>query len=434
MKRARVWDPLYGRIDLSDFEFSLIRLPEVQRLRYIRMCNINSLLVTGASEISRFEHTLGVLRLTQEWISAHPMHSATANDLKAAAILHDMQTGPFGHSLQYVFEDNKVEGDFTHDDISHGSRSAYHQELEAKTCFLGVPFGAQTLLGKNWQSVSSLIRGEGALGKLISGTIDLDNIDNVVRLAYHVGVANSNDAQLALDLARIIIIDKNSLTVPVCAIEKIQRWQEIRKALYKLLLLDWAEFSAKAMLTRAMEKAIERNLIGSDCWLYTDTELLNYLETSAVGNAQETGELVKRLKGGDLYDPIALLGSPSVEKYDYLSSVKTKLELEASLIRFAKKKLKLTIKPLIHFILDKGKTERAVDVTVQENSEVITIGRSSKALLIGFFISKSGLSASDVSALTNHLTELLQHFGVNSITSLEDPMGEDRCAPQLNLL
>lgn len=434
MRRARVWDPLYGRIDLSEFEFSLIHLPEVQRLRYIRMCNINSLLVTGASEISRFEHTLGVLRLTQEWISVHPMHSATANDLKAAAILHDMQTGPFGHSLQYVFEDNKVEGDFTHDDISHGSRATYHQELEAKTCFLGMPFGAQALLGKSWQSVSNLIRGKGALGKLISGTIDLDNIDNVVRLAYHVGVANSTDAQLALDLARDIIIDKKGLTVPFRSIEKIQRWQEIRKALYKLLLLDWAEFSAKAMLTRAMEKAIERNLIGSDCWLYTDTELLNHLEVSTVGNAQETGELIKRLKRGDLYDPIALLGSPSVEKYDYLSSVKTKLELEASLISFAKKSLKLTIKPLIHFILDKGKTERAVDVTVQENSEVITIGRSSNALLIGFFISKSGLSASDASALTNNLTELLQSFGVNSITSLEDPMGEDQCAPQLNLL
>lgn len=69
--RGRCWDPLYGRTELSHFEYALLSTPEVQRLRYIRMCNINSMLVTGASEISRFEHSLGVLRLVQEWIDAH---------------------------------------------------------------------------------------------------------------------------------------------------------------------------------------------------------------------------------------------------------------------------------------------------------------------------------------------------------------------------
>ena len=74
----RIWDPLYGRTKLTEFEARLISLPEIQRLRYIRMCNINSLLVTGASEISRFEHTLGVLRLAQEWARANELEPMAA--------------------------------------------------------------------------------------------------------------------------------------------------------------------------------------------------------------------------------------------------------------------------------------------------------------------------------------------------------------------
>ena len=51
LNARRSWDPLYGRIEFTDFEYGLLRLSEVQRLRYVRMCNINSLLVSGASEI-----------------------------------------------------------------------------------------------------------------------------------------------------------------------------------------------------------------------------------------------------------------------------------------------------------------------------------------------------------------------------------------------
>lgn len=58
----RVFDPLYGRLQLTPLESRVFAVPELQRLRYIRMCNINSMLITGASEISRFEHALGTLR------------------------------------------------------------------------------------------------------------------------------------------------------------------------------------------------------------------------------------------------------------------------------------------------------------------------------------------------------------------------------------
>jgi len=439
MLPTRVWDPLYGRIDLSKYEYKLISLPEVQRLRGIRMCNINSLLVTGASEISRFEHTIGVLRLTQEWIKYHSISDEDANDLAAAALLHDMQTGPFGHSLQYVLEENEVDGNFIHDDITHGQKNHYHQDLIANASFAGRPFGADTLLGSRWSSVGNLIKGKGPLGPLISGTMDLDNIDNVVRLAYHVGVANTEDSSVALSLARDMDVIDGVLSFSQSILPDISRWLEIRRDLYNLLLLDWAEFSAKAMFTRAMEIALNQNILGASSWVHTDAELLMILEKNGIGEAQSVGDLVKRLRVGDLYTPIAMLQSPSVDFYENLSTIENKSKFESEIVDFAKKELNSRIKIIMHLILDKGKTQRAVSLKIKETGERKIVGKNSKNLLIGFFISKNSLSEKNSTLLATQITKQLHEYGLWNISNINDPMIEktNQVSPldsQINLI
>lgn len=424
IKSNRSWDVLYGRIDYDEYEYSLIQLPEVQRLRYIRMCNINSMLVTGASEISRFEHTLGVLRLTQEWLTHNGVPHQDSANLKAAAVLHDMQTGPFGHSLQYVFEDNEVEGEFLHDDIKQGKEKTYHQDLEARASFSGKPFAAQNLLGEQWKSIAAIIRGEGSLGPIIAGTMDLDNLDNVVRLAYHVGVANSDDAQIVMQIARDLKPFKNGIMISKDSISLVKRWQEVRKRLYELLLLDWAEFSAKAMLTKAMEKAIAFGSIGTQDWLQTDYDLLSKLAQN-IGDSQEIAELAKRIKVGDLYTPVTILESSSIEPYENVSKVDSKNLLETEIANYSKSVLKLNIRPIIHFILDKGKTNRAITVYLKESHEEYLIGENSKKLLIGLFTSRADISAKQRSELELKLIELLGKFNINNSTPTIDPMGQE---------
>lgn len=423
LRPSRVWDPLYGRVDFSKFEFDLISLPEVQRLRNVRMCNINSLLVTGASEISRFEHTIGVLRLTQEWIRVHQVVPQDAYDLTAAAVLHDMQTGPFGHSLQYVLEDNDVDGDFVHEDVAHGYKNSYHQDLLVNASFCGRPFGAKEFLGVHWARVGEVIKGGGTLGPLIAGTMDLDNIDNVVRLAYHVGVARGSDAEIALQLARDIDVNGGILSFSLATVDAISQWQSIRQRLYNLLLLDWAEFSAKAMLTKAIEIAVAKGLIGADSWVHTDEELFATLERHGIGDAQEVSDLIKRIKTGELYEPIALLKSDSIDKYEYFCVADIKKNFELKIVEYAKSTLGVNVKILTHFILDKGKTRRSVRVKIRESSEVVDIGEDSKSLLIGVFLSKSGLSENNLERLRQRILDMLSQDGVHNLSSIEDPMG-----------
>lgn len=428
---ARSWDPLYGRLEMTPFEYDLIALPEVQRLRYVRMCNINSLLVSGASEISRFEHTLGVMHLAKCWIVAHGIPESEGRDLVAAAVLHDMQTGPFGHSMQYVLEDNTTPDDFVHEDITHGRRSAYHQNTLASSSFSGKPFSAHTLLGKKMESVAAIIRGEGQYGPLISGTMDLDNIDNVVRLAFHVGVATDTDRIIPLHLAQALNTSGGELILPVNATESVTRWQAIRTRLYSLLLNDWAEFSAKGMLTKAIEIAIKHDIIGADSWLMTDGAFLDLLDAKGLGEAQETRELVRRLRRGDLYDPIALMESPNIDAYASVSDAEVKKSIELELTQKSKSR---GVRPLVHFILDKGKTNRAIKVRIAESNESIVIGHNSSRLLCGLFVSHSRLNDLDRDRLVHIFSDVLKEHGIGNTVLIPDPMGESSTDFQLSLL
>ena len=420
----RFFDPLYGEMYLSEKEYSLVMSPEIQRLRYVRLCNINSLLITGASEISRFEHVVGVLRLAKEWVGCQVnITSKEAEVFTSAALLHDFQTGPFGHSLQYVFEDNESDGeDFVHDDLDHGDAYRYHQITDENASFAGRRFETQGILGEKWDLVTSLIRGEGELGKLISGSMDLDNIDNVIRLAYHVGVANSEDADVALDLARNLVVEEGRLCCPKRTVVSVERWYQIRKRLYELLLLDWAEFSAKAMLTLAMELAIEGNLLGADTWLKTDLEFLSFLEKESIGEHQRIGNIIKRIRRGDLYFPLLLLKSKSLQHQEKYTSAESKRAMEKELHNLILAETGERCSPLIHPIVDCKKTERAISLRVLESGEDMVVGVDSRQLLIGVFFENSFSSAKKEFAIENLVREFLSVNGLEDQSDIADPL------------
>ena len=439
MNYRRIWDPLYGRTELSEFEGKLLSLPEVQRLRYIRMCNINSLLITGASEISRFEHTLGVLRLAQEWASEHETDQDRRNDLIAAAVLHDVFTGPFGHSFQYVLEDASC-GDleFVHEDVAGGAAQNYYMQIRAAAQFAGSNFAAMQLLKHRWKQVSEIVDGSGRLGPIISGTMDLDNLDNVVRLAYHAGLADRKDIRAVLRLARGIQPGSNlgCLRVQPQAIKEIGRWQKVRKRLYEFLLLDWGEFSAKAMLTRAVERAVAAGILGRNSWLYTDDEFLAHLAHSSIGENQEIADLVRRLRCGDLYWPMWLGRSSRVSLYKELSNPDVKSKLAQTIEAGVLRSCGMSTPAIFHVILDVGKTERAIRVDPGDGRE-IEVGTSSRSLLVGVFLARPWSEGARLfEQAKSRLHSLLAEIGLEEMEPLADPMGQEQAKidAQLTLL
>ncbi len=421
MRATRFFDPLYGRTEFSGRDTELILLPEIQRLRYVRMCNINSLLISGASEVSRFEHVVGVLHLAKIWTETNRITGTDADVFHAAALLHDVQTGPFGHSMEYILADNQItddKGEFRHNDVKHGSERMYLQRAEAAASFMGFRFRAQDVLGPLWDRVAEAIIGQGPHGSLIAGRIDLDNIDNVVRLAYHAGVAERGDGLVAEGLARDIQVIGSALSISRAGAELLVRWQEIRRDLYLLLLHDWAEFSAKAMLTTMLELGVAYDLVGADSWSLTDDQLLFRLTNDAVGDAQSVAEMGRRLMTGDLYAPLGLWRTTDVDAYPVLSSAPEKRKIEQDLSNVLRTKI------IFHVIRDKGKTQRELSLILREDGKTHRFGQDTDEVLVGVFFSRGDFSDPIRKRAEERLRQLLTLRGVSNLTELEDPVGE----------
>lgn len=420
----RILDPLYGRLELTALESRVFAVPELQRLRYIRMCNINSMLITGASEISRFEHALGTLRLAREWTSRRQLSPHIAEAVTIAALLHDVQTGPFGHSLEYVL--HAEHGDnFRHEDLAHGHSIRYHQASDASVSFLGRQFAASDVLGDHWPVVAEMINGKGKYGPLISGTIDFDNIDNVFRLAYHVGVAGREDSLHALQLSRELDVTPLGPTLSSRFFTHLERWQKIRHDLYELLLLDWADFSAKAMLQYALERALSGKQLDTSAWKYTDSELLDKLWDLGIGEYQDIRDMVRRLRTGDLFVPIVMLESPDIGAYSLLDCAAVKQRLVAELKRHSSK-AGHNCQYLLHLIRDVAKTDRAVDIIEKESGQPVRIGRDSNRLLIGLFASRAISDIRISNDLEGHFRKMLGDHGVSRTQPISDPVAESR--------
>ena len=91
-------DPLYGDVTLPVEVLTLVARPAVQRLRYIRQSNIDSISIPAVSGLTRFEHSVGCARLGAELklgqVDINPI------EVIAACLLHDTGIPPLGHLFE----------------------------------------------------------------------------------------------------------------------------------------------------------------------------------------------------------------------------------------------------------------------------------------------------------------------------------------------
>lgn len=285
-----IWDALYGKIEFSSLIYKCMLSPEVQRLREVRLCNINSLCITGSSNINRFEHSVGTAYLAALNINSNSQKhlKLTKKDKETfiiAALLHDVANGPFGHSYEYIMEKKGFVpeqglGDVFTDVVSVG-KGAHKNTSPFETIFFGKLRALTSILNtKQKEEISQIIAGNHPFSKLISDSIDLDNIDNVFRMAYHMGLKFRKEAPLKL--AESMFIEDDHIVFLQAAKTYLEEWYYLREKVYKFLLLNPQEFAGKYMLTEAMDILFEcisqGKAEGRDIkWNYTDYQLMEEL-------------------------------------------------------------------------------------------------------------------------------------------------------------
>jgi HD superfamily phosphohydrolase len=183
-------DPVHGFIRADALEAALVNSRPLQRLRFIHQLGLTFLVFPGA-EHSRFSHALGAMHLAGR---VYDLLCSRAGGLlpagngarerrlvRAAALLHDLGHAPFSHSAEELFE-----GGIDHEQMTR--RLIALPEMEEIFARHGDGLRPADV-------IRLLAGGEGGegpteqlLAQVVSGELDVDKMDYLLRDSLYCGV------------------------------------------------------------------------------------------------------------------------------------------------------------------------------------------------------------------------------------------------------
>ncbi|MDA1038391.1 MAG: HD domain-containing protein [bacterium] len=216
-------DPIHSRIPFNEFERKIIDHPFVQRLRFISQLSfLQSYVYPGATH-DRFSHVLGSMHVAGRLIgrmkkslenSTIQLGEDTWRELtqvmRLAGLLHDVGHGPFSHSSEEIFPKlSTLPLDNTW--WKEGERPVRQARHEDYSVLLIQTLAEEGVLSETMaRDVASLVHEEITASEwfedleheaphlqkmcksLISGEIDCDRMDYLLRDSYYCGVAYGN--------------------------------------------------------------------------------------------------------------------------------------------------------------------------------------------------------------------------------------------------
>ena len=185
MAEIRFRDPVHNFIRFGLEEVRLINLDVLQRLRGIRQLAMASLVYPGALH-TRFDHTLGVAHVAGEMADALGLDAEERTFVRQAALLHDIGHGPFSHVSEYAldrFADRSA--------LSPDQKKEKIHEVITGHLIRNHETIVQRLGQETCDRVAQLLSdgvGDPVLRTIVSGPLDSDKQDYLLRDSLHAGV------------------------------------------------------------------------------------------------------------------------------------------------------------------------------------------------------------------------------------------------------
>lgn len=183
-------DPVWGYIHIPDPVLALVDTEDFQRLRTITQLGFVNLVYPGARH-SRFEHSLGVFHLAKQFLlrllSSDPPLELEDEDIRtfvAATLLHDIGHYPFSHTLEelapfFVHHEERARQIIL--DPSRSINRVLRNEFDLD------PVSVANVIDYRNKSVD-IPRRHLLLANILSGTLDPDKIDYLLRDSLFCGV------------------------------------------------------------------------------------------------------------------------------------------------------------------------------------------------------------------------------------------------------
>ncbi len=211
-------DPIHHRIAFSEFERTIIDHPFFQRLRFVSQLGFLQAYVYPGAVHDRFMHGIGAMHVAGR-LFAHLIQQAsllhqqmTSEEIESlrlrvriAGLLHDLGHGPFSHASEVVFPmvqtlplrwnwwKSKPDRQATHEDFSIlliqtlCEEGLFDASFAQDICSLihkdVKPSAFLETFGEKIPGLKQVLKG------MISGEVDCDRMDYLLRDSYFCGVA-----------------------------------------------------------------------------------------------------------------------------------------------------------------------------------------------------------------------------------------------------
>lgn len=328
-KTLVVHDPVHKTIILSELEQLLIGTPQLQRLRGIQQLGLADVVFPGANH-SRFEHSLGTMHTAALLGRSVGLDNEDIMKLRLAGLLHDVGHSAFSHAVESVLKRDPAiqlkmcENCFVdHEAFTKYIISEVIPEDNIIARYVRDELGYDPF--EFFNEVSKIATGDLSIEKpylsqLISGDIDADRIDFLLRDSYHTGVSlglidvdqimqslcivNDNvvfgspgsgsfDEELTLAAAESMLIARSH---HYTAIIHHPRTQAVR-----VMLLYALEMTLQQQKELFGDEAVG-NMVADFFTTYNDADLLNFI--NAKGGEVARG-LLQDIRDGQIYVPVA---------------------------------------------------------------------------------------------------------------------------------
>lgn len=200
-----IFDNIHGYITLNRVESRILETLYYQRLRWIRQLGFSFYIFPGATH-TRHAHALGVLHVMDrvlksigKGVSEDKLFNPQARDedstfhrtMRLAAMLHDIGTFPFSHSIELAYINH-----WRHQSQLGRPKYMANHEVLGSHIILNTDFegGITRILkeeGIDPEELSLIIAGKSKnllANQLMHSDVDADRMDYLIRDAHHTGI------------------------------------------------------------------------------------------------------------------------------------------------------------------------------------------------------------------------------------------------------
>lgn len=245
-------DPVHGFIEVpKGLLVEVLDHPMVQRLRYISQLGFSSLVYTSAVH-TRFAHAMGALHLiTQAMRSLQDKGTAITEDewqaTQLAMLLHDLGHGPFSHALEYT-----LIPEIHHETIGLELLHRLNADFDGRLS-LAIRIFTDQYPEKPF------------LHQLISGQLDMDRMDYLLRDSFFTGV---HEGTVGADrLIKTLNVVEGRLVVEEKGIYSVEKFIVARRLMYWQVYLHRTSIVSEKMVVRIIRRARELQANGLLHWL-----------------------------------------------------------------------------------------------------------------------------------------------------------------------